>query len=34
LVHKVDQIREDLGAVGELLDEATYRRSSTATTLK
>lgn len=26
LVHKVDQIREDLGAVGELLDEATYRR--------
>ena len=26
LVNKVDQIREDLGAVGELLDEATYRR--------
>jgi len=26
LVRKVDQIREDLGAVGELLDEATYRR--------
>ena len=26
LVSKVDQIREDLGAVGELLDEATYRR--------
>ncbi len=26
LVHKVDQMREDLGAVGELLDEATHRR--------
>ncbi len=26
LIDKVDQIREDLGAVGELLDEATHRR--------
>jgi len=26
LIHKVDQIREDLGAVGELFDEATHRR--------
>jgi len=26
LVGKVDQIREDLGAVGEVLDEATHRR--------
>lgn len=25
LIHKVDQIREDLGATGELFDEATYR---------
>jgi hypothetical protein len=26
LIHKVDQVREDLGAVGELLDEAFHRR--------
>jgi len=26
LIHKVDQIREDLGATGELFDEATHRR--------
>jgi len=26
LIRKVDQIREDLGAVGELFDEATHRR--------
>ena len=26
LINKVDQIREDLGAVGELFDEATHRR--------
>src|SRR5690606_10999124 len=26
LIRKVDQIREDLGATGELFDEATHRR--------
>ncbi len=26
LIHKVDKIREDLGATGELFDEATHRR--------